>query len=40
MKKWSQLIYSNIKIGDIDVGGKTKEEARNIIKSQYIRCHS
>ena len=35
-KKWSHLIYSDIKIGDIDLGGKTKEEARNIIKSQYI----
>ena len=35
-KKWSQLIYTDIKIADIDLGGKTKEEARNIIKSQYI----
>ena len=35
-EKWSQLIYSDIKIANIDVGGKTKEEARSIIKSQYI----
>jgi vancomycin resistance protein YoaR len=35
-EKWSQLIYSDIKIAGIDLGGKTKEEARNIIKSQYI----
>lgn len=35
-EKWSQLIYSDIKIANIDVGGKTKQEARNIVKSQYI----
>jgi vancomycin resistance protein YoaR len=35
-KKWSQLIYSDVKIAGIDLGGKTKEEARNIINSQYI----
>lgn len=35
-QKWSQLIYSDIKIADIDLGGKTKEEARNIINTQYI----
>lgn len=35
-KKWSQLIYSDIKVAGIDLGGKTKEEARNIIKSKYI----
>jgi len=33
-KKWSQLIYSDIKIANIDLSGKTKEEARDIIKSQ------
>ncbi|WP_179632037.1 VanW family protein [Clostridium peptidivorans] len=35
-EKWSQLIYNGIKIADIDLGGKSKEEARNIIKTQYI----
>ncbi|GCD10084.1 VanW family protein [Clostridium tagluense] len=35
-KKWSQLIYSDIKIVDIDLGGKTKQEARDTIKIQYI----
>ncbi|MBU3145524.1 VanW family protein [Clostridium sp. CF012] len=35
-KKWSQLIYSDIKIANIALGGKTKEEAKNIIKYQYI----
>lgn len=35
-KLWSQLIYSDIKIADIDLGGKTKAQARDIIKSQYI----
>lgn len=35
-ERWSQLIYSDIKIADIDLGGKTKEEARNIINTQYI----
>lgn len=35
-KKWSQLIYRDIKIANIDLGGKTKEEARSILKSQYI----
>ena len=35
-KEWDQLIYSGIKIENIDLGGKTKEEAINIIKSQYI----
>lgn len=35
-KKWNQLIYSNIEVANINLGGKTKEEARNIIKSQYI----
>ena len=35
-KKWDDLIYKNIKIEGIDLGGKTKEEARNIIRSQYI----
>lgn len=35
-KNWSELIYSNIKIADIDLSGKTKEEARSIVKSQYI----
>ena len=34
--KWSHLIYNDIKIADIDIGGKTKEEARSIIKSKYI----
>ena len=33
---WSQLIYSDIKIAEIDLGGKSKEEARNIIKTQYV----
>ena len=35
-EKWSNLIYRNIKIGNIDVGGKTRQEAKNIIKSKYI----
>jgi len=35
-EKWSQLIYSDITIADIDLGGKTKEEAKNIIKLQYV----
>lgn len=35
-EKWSKLIYKNIKIGDFDIGGKTKQEAKNIIKSKYI----
>lgn len=35
-EKWSQLIYSDIKIADIDLGGKSKEEAKNIINAQYI----
>lgn len=35
-KKWSQLIYSDIKVAGIDLGGKTKVESRNIIKTQYI----
>jgi len=35
-KKWSKLIYRDIKIANIDLSGKTKEEARDIIKSQYI----
>lgn len=35
-EKWSQLIYNDIKIADIDLGGKTKKEARNMIKTQYI----
>ncbi|MBZ9685284.1 VanW family protein [Clostridium estertheticum] len=34
--KWSKLIYSDIKIANIALGGKTKEEAKNIIKYQYI----
>lgn len=34
--KWSQLIYTDIKIEDIDLGGKTREEARGILQSQYI----
>jgi vancomycin resistance protein YoaR len=37
-ERWSQLIYSDIKIANIDVGGKTKQEARSIVKSQYIEA--
>lgn len=35
-EKWNQLIYSDIEVAGINLGGKTKEEAKNIIKSQYI----
>lgn len=36
IRTWSNLIYSNIKVENIDVGGKNKTEAMDIINSQYI----
>ncbi|WP_055668123.1 VanW family protein [Desnuesiella massiliensis] len=34
--KWDNLIYPGAKIAELDVGGKTKEEAIKLIKSHYI----
>lgn len=35
-KKWDNLIYPGIKIANIDLSGKTKEESKKLIQSQYI----
>ncbi len=35
-KKWDDLIYPSIKIANIDVGGKTKTQAKTLIASEYI----
>ncbi|GAA0724580.1 VanW family protein [Clostridium malenominatum] len=36
VKKWDTLIYPGVKIAHLDLGGRTKEEVRSLIKSQYI----
>lgn len=35
-KHWDKLIYPGIKVASIDLGGKTKEEGKKLIESQYI----
>lgn len=35
-KKWDNLIYPGIEVCGIDLGGKTLDESRNILKSKYI----
>ena len=35
-KQWDKLIYPGVKVVGIDLGGKTKEESKNMIESQYI----
>jgi Uncharacterized vancomycin resistance protein len=35
-KKWDSLVYPGVKIANIDLSGKTKEEGKKLIQSQYI----
>lgn len=35
-KKWNQLIYSDIKIDGYNLGGKNKQQAKNLIQSKCI----
>lgn len=35
-RKWDNLIYPGIEVCGIDLGGKTLDESRNILKSKYI----
>lgn len=33
--KWDNLIYPNIKVMDLNIGGKTKEEAKALLKEKF-----
>lgn len=35
-KKWSNLIYPGVVIYDVDLGGKTKKEAKKLVESKYL----
>lgn len=35
VNKWSNLIYPGVRVGEVKLDGKTKEEALNIIKEKY-----
>lgn len=35
VNKWSNLIYPGVMVGDVKLGGKTKEEAQKLIKEKY-----
>jgi len=35
-KRWDKLIYPGITVSGVDVGGKTVDEGKKLIKSQYI----
>ena len=32
---WDKLIYPNIKVMDVNIGGKTEEEARALLKEKF-----
>ena len=35
-RRWDKLIYPGIKVAGVDVGGKTAEESKKLVKAQYI----
>ncbi|CAM2746045.1 VanW family protein [Hathewaya histolytica] len=35
VNKWSNLVYPGVKVGDVQLGGKTKEDAQKLLKEKY-----
>ena len=34
-KKWTSLVYPGVKIGDVDISGKTLAEAKDMVTKKY-----